>query len=146
MSTMTATTNPPAPAATGPAEIVGVRHKLSALWTAVLFVFVYVDLFSFFRPDVRADIEAGEIAGFTIGEGFLLATTIYVVIPSVMVFLSLVLPRKVARPTTIALAVAYLLTIVAGAVGEWGYYIFGSIVEAALLVTMIVLARRWTTD
>lgn len=57
-----------------------------------------------FRPDVRAEIAAGEIAGFTIGQGFLLATTTYVLIPSVMVFLSLVLPRKVARPATITLA------------------------------------------
>lgn len=143
---MNATTKQAAPAAVGPAELVGVRHKLSALWTAMLFVFAYVDLFSFYRPDFRAALESGEVAGFAIDEGFLLATTTYVLIPSVMVFLSLVLPRKVARPTTIALAVVYSVTIAVGAVGEWGYYIVGSLVEAALLVTMVVLARRWTTD
>ena len=61
---------------------VNVRIKISALWTAMLFVFAYVDIFSFYRPDVRADIEAGQISGFTVNQSFLLATTIYIVIPA----------------------------------------------------------------
>ena len=48
---------------------VNVRIKISALWAAMMFVFAYVDLFSLYRPDFRAGIEAGEIAGFTIGQG-----------------------------------------------------------------------------
>ena len=47
---------------------VNVRVKISALWTAMLFVFVYVDLFSLYRPDVRADIASGQLAGFTIND------------------------------------------------------------------------------
>jgi hypothetical protein len=31
---------------------VNVRIKLSALWTSMLFVFAYVDLFSLYQPDV----------------------------------------------------------------------------------------------
>ena len=65
---------------------VNVRIKISALWTSMLFVFAYVDLFSVYRPDFRADLEAGEIGGFTVNQSFLLGTTIYVVIPSLMVF------------------------------------------------------------
>ena len=44
---------------------VNVRIKISALWTSMLFVFAYVDLFSLYRRDVRADLEAGAIGGFT---------------------------------------------------------------------------------
>ena len=47
------------------------RIKISALWTTMLFIFVCVDLFSLYRSDVRADIEAGKIAAFTIGQGYL---------------------------------------------------------------------------
>ena len=65
---------------------VNVRVKISALWTGLLFVFAYLDIFSLYRPDFRAEIEAGEISGFPIGEAFLLATTVYVLIPSLMVF------------------------------------------------------------
>ncbi len=34
----------------------------------MLFVFVYVDLFSLYRADIRADLEAGEMATFSIGQ------------------------------------------------------------------------------
>ena len=33
---------------------VSVRIKISALWTAMLFVFAYVDIYGLFRADVRA--------------------------------------------------------------------------------------------
>ena len=39
--------------------IVNVRIKIAALWTAMLFVFAYVDLFNLYRPDFRADQPAG---------------------------------------------------------------------------------------
>ena len=54
---------------------VNVRVKLSALWASMLFVFAYVDLFSLYRPDVRADLEAGELAGFTVDRAVLLGPT-----------------------------------------------------------------------
>jgi hypothetical protein len=40
---------------------VNVRTKISALWTSMLFVFAYVDLFSLYRADFRANLEAGEV-------------------------------------------------------------------------------------
>jgi hypothetical protein len=79
---------------------VNVRIKISALWASMLFVFAYVDLFSTYRPDVRADLQAGEIGGFTVNQSFLLGTTIYVVIPSLMVFGVLILRPRVNRIAT----------------------------------------------
>jgi hypothetical protein len=122
---------------------VNVRIKISALWTAMLFVFAYVDIFGFFRADVRADLEAGVIGGFTVNETFLLATTIYIVIPSLMVFGALVLRPRVNRIGNMALSMIYALTIIAGAVGEWNYYILGSAVEVALLAAIFHYARAW---
>jgi Family of unknown function (DUF6326) len=124
-------------------SLVNVRIKISALWTSMLFVFAYVDLFSLYRPDFRADIEAGEIAGFTINEAFLLAVTVYVVVPSLMVFFSLVLRPGVNRIVNITLATIYLVTIAAGTIGEWSYYILGSIIEAALLAAIVFYAWTW---
>jgi hypothetical protein len=122
---------------------VNVRIKISALWTAMLFVFAYVDIFSLYRPDFRADIEAGRISGFTVNRSFLLATTIYIVIPSLMVFGTLVLRPKVNRLANIALSIIYALTIVAGAIGEWNYYILGSAIELALLAAIAYHAWTW---
>ncbi len=125
---------------------VNVRIKISALWTSMLFVFAYVDLFSLYRPDFRADLEAGEIAGFTVNQAFLLATTAYVAIPSLMLFLTLVLRPRVNRIANIALAVVYALTIVAGAIGEWNYYILGSAIEVALLAAIVYYAWTWPKE
>jgi hypothetical protein len=122
---------------------VNVRIKLSALWTSMLFVFAYVDLFSLYRSDVRADLEAGEVSGFTVDQSFLLGTTIFVVVPSLMVFAALVLRPPVNRIVNIALGLVYALAIIAGAIGEWGYYVLGSAIEVALLAAIVYYAWAW---
>ena len=122
---------------------VNVRIKLSALWTSTLFVFAYVDLFSLYRPDFRADVEAGEIGGFTVNHAFLLGTTTYVVIPSLMVSLSLILRPRVSRNANLALSVVYALTIIVGAIGEWSYFILGSAIEVMLLAGIVYYAWTW---
>jgi hypothetical protein len=119
------------------------RFKIAALWASMLFVFVCVDLFSLYREDVRADIEAGTIAVFSIGQGYLLGVTFYVALPSLMLFLSLVLPVNVTRMANIVLAVVYGLTIAGSAVGEWNYFILGSVIEAALLAGIVYYAWTW---
>jgi hypothetical protein len=125
---------------------VNVRIKISALWTSMLFVFAYVDLFSLYRRDVRADLEAGEIGGFTVNQPFLFGTTVYVVIPSVMVFVALVLRPHVNRIANIALGLVYAITIIAGAIGEWGYYVLGSGIEVALLAAIVYYAWTWPKE
>jgi hypothetical protein len=125
---------------------VNVRIKISALWTSMLFVFVYVDLFSLYRPDIRADIEAGELGGFTINRSFLLGTTAYVIIPGVMVFGALVLRPRVDRIVNIVLGIMYALTIIGAAIGEWSYYLLGSAVEVAQLAAIVYLSWTWPKE
>jgi hypothetical protein len=125
---------------------VNVRIKISALWASMLFVFAYVDLFSLYRSDFRADLEAGEISGFTVDRSFLLGSTVYVVVPSLMVFVALVLRPRVNRIANVALAIVYALTVIAGAIGEWSYYILGSAVEVALLAAIVYYAWTWPKE
>jgi len=122
---------------------VSVRVKLSGLWASVLFVFAYVDLFSLYRADVRSGLEAGELGGFEVNQTFLVATTAYIVIPSLMVFLVLVLRPGINRVANLVVSVGYALTIVGAAVGEWGYYVLGSVVEVALLAAVAFYAWTW---
>jgi Family of unknown function (DUF6326) len=122
---------------------VNVRTKISALWTSMLFVFAYVDLFSLYRPDFRADLEAGEVGGFTVDQSFLLGTTAYVVIPSLMVFCALILRPRVNRIANIVLGVVYALTIIGAAIGEWNYFVLGSAVEVVQLAAVVYYAWTW---
>jgi hypothetical protein len=120
-----------------------VRIKLSALWTSMLFVFAYVDLFSLYRPDIRADLEAGEVGGFAVDQAFLAGTTAYVVIPALMVFGAVALPPRINRIANIGLGFVYAVTIVGGAIGEWTYYVLGSAIEVACLAAIVYYAWTW---
>jgi len=118
------------------------RLKVSALWTAILFIFAYVDLFSLYRPDFRANIESGKVAAFAINQTFLFFVTLYIVIPSLMIYLTLVMRPSLNRLVNIVVAAFYAVTIAGGAVGEWNYYVLGSVIEALLLA--VVVHHAWT--
>ena len=80
---------------------------------------------------------------FEVGQVFLLITTIYVAVPAVMIYLSLVLPYRANRVVNIVLPAIYAVTIIGAAIGEWGYYVAGSLIEVVLLVLVIVYSARW---
>jgi hypothetical protein len=122
---------------------VDIRLKIAALWIATLFIFAHVDLFSLYRPDVRADLEAGRLFAFDVSQTFLFFTTLYIIFPSLMIYLTLVLPRGITRGLNVVLAAAYAVTIVGSAVGEWGYFVLGSAAEAAFLGAVIYHAWTW---
>jgi len=121
---------------------IDIRLRLSALWVSTMLVFLYVDLFTLYRADVRQGLDEGTISVFEVGEPFLLGITVYVIVPSLMVYLTLVMPRPINRPVSIVVAVIYATTIAGSAVGEWTYFILGSVVEVALLA--IVIHHAWT--
>ena len=65
-----------------------------------MFIFAYVGLFSLYRPDVRTDLESQKLAAFDIDQVFLLGVTLYVIIPSMMIYLTLVMGRHLSRSST----------------------------------------------
>ena len=122
------------------------RIVLSGLWTSMLFVFAYVDIFAFFRADMIKGALAGEVpgVGFEIDQTFLALTTLYILLPSLMVAGSLLLPYRFNRIANLTLAPIYALTILGGMFGEtWAYYLIGSGVELVLLVAIARVAYRW---
>ncbi len=122
-------------------EPIDTRIKMSALWIAMVFVFAYVDIFSLYKPGIIDDIQAGKIYVFDITQTFLFFTTLFIVIPSLMVFFTLVLPPRANRATNTIVPGIYAVVVIGNAVGEWSYYIFGSVVEAVLLAGVIAYAR-----
>ena len=123
-----------------------VRTVLAALWTSTLFMFAYVDIFTFFRADVIKGALAGKVSGpgFEINQGFLLLTTLYIVVPSLMIAGTMLLRANLARMLNLVISGLYFVSIVVSAVGEhWAYYLVGSAVECALLAAIAVVARGW---
>jgi Family of unknown function (DUF6326) len=122
---------------------VGVRLKISALWVVLLFLYAYGDIFGFFKPGQIEEVVSGEISGIDITEGFLFAVSVYVAAASVMIFLTLVLRPAAARWSNIVLAILYVVTIAAAAIGESAYYWFLSAVEIATLLLVVRYAWTW---
>jgi hypothetical protein len=125
---------------------IDVKLVLSALWIAMLIVFAYVDIFGFFRADNLEAALDGKVAatGVAIDQVFLVFTTAYVLIPTLMVVLSLVLRPRVNRIANIVVALVYAVSIVAFSVGEtWAYYLLGSAVEVVLLMAIVRMAWTW---
>ena len=125
---------------------VDVKLVLSALWIAMLFVFAYVDIFAFFREDVLRAALDGKVGttALTVNQGFLTSALVYILLPSLMVVLSLVLKPRVNRMTNLVLSVLYSATIVYSCIGEtWVYYLLGSAVEVVLLLAIARTAWKW---
>ncbi len=119
---------------------------LSGLWISMLFIFAYVDIFGFWRADVINGALVGRVpgAGFEINQRFLLLTTIYVLVPSLMVVVSLLAPARISRTTNIVVSLMYGASVVASIVGEtWMYFILGSVVEVLLLLAIARVAWTW---
>lgn len=124
---------------------VDVKVVLSGLWISMLMVFAYVDIFGFFRADMIQGALAGKlpVVGFAINQRFLLLTTIYIVIPSLMVVVALVAPARINRTSNIVIGALYIVSIVAGMGDPWKYYVLGSAVEVALLIAIIRVSVKW---
>ena len=125
---------------------VDVKIVLAALWTAMLFVFAYVDIFAYLRDDVLRAALDGKVAGLDVdaSQGFLTATLLYIVVPSLMVVLSLLLKPRANRISNITLSALYAVTIVVSCIGEtWAYYLIGSGIEVLLLAVIARTAWKW---
>ncbi len=122
---------------------VPVRLKLSALWVSVMFLYVYVDIFNFFKPGTIEDILVGRVWVLDITPAFALGGLVLLTVPSLMIFLSLALPARQARWTNIVAASVYIPVSVGNVIGEtWSFYFFGAAVETALLA--LVIRYAWT--
>ncbi len=124
---------------------VPIRLKLSALWASVMFCYIYADYFSLWQPGTLHGMADGQ--GLLATQGALLGASVLMAVPSVMVFLPLVLPTHVNRWVNIVLGAVYTLVIIAGMIiavmrGAWVFYIFFNVIEVALTLTVVVLAWR----
>lgn len=125
---------------------INVKIKLSAFWITVNLLYIYVDVYSYYIPGEIEKIIAGEVAftGIEVTQAFLLVVIILMTIPSIMVFLSLILPAKANRWTNISVGVFEIIFVAGGVIGEtWAFYIFGSIVEVVLLSLIVWYAWKW---
>jgi hypothetical protein len=122
---------------------VHVRFKLFALWTSVMFFYIYGDYFELYQPGKLQDMLSGRMPFGAIFQGALLGMAAVMIIPSLMPFLSLVLPAAVNRWVNIVFGVIYSLIMIVVIRGGWHYYVLFGLIEITLTVLIVWFAWTW---
>lgn len=123
---------------------VNVRIKLSALWTAVMFCYIYGDYFELYVPH--------KVEGLLNGQNMLdsplklFTATFILTIPALMIFLSLLLSPKLTKWLNFGIGIFFtLFTLLVGiaSISEWRiFYVFLSIIES--VITLVIIWQAWT--
>lgn len=120
------------------------KLKISSLWASLMFCYVYGDYFGLFMPNRLAGMNAGKFLPLGMATpGVLLGVSAMMAVPSVMVFLSLVLPPQINRWLNMGLAVLYGAIMLMTMPDSPPFYIFFGVVEIGLTLTIIWMAWTW---
>jgi len=120
-----------------------VRIKLAALWTSVMFCYIYADYFGLYVPGRLQRMQKGTMGPLgSVTQGVLLGTSAVMVVPSIMIFLSVALTPKLARWLNVVFGALYTLIILM-TMWRWAFYVFYGVVEIVLTLLVVVYAWRW---
>jgi len=124
---------------------INTRFKLSALWTSVMFCYIYGDYFELYIPK--------KVEGLLNGHNLLdtplklFAATVMLTIPALMISLSLILKPPLSRLLNIILGIFFttiMLIIAASSLTQWQiFYVFLAIVESGITSIIVWLAWTW---
>lgn len=124
-----------------------VQVRIAAAWTSLMFLYVYVDVFNFYKPGVVDGILDGFIWEFPISATLLTVFLVSLSIPAVMVVLSIVLPARANRVTNLVVAsilIPYAIINAAGETWEWAaFYVVSIGIEVLLLALILRSAWMW---
>lgn len=124
---------------------INTKIKLSALWTSVMFCYIYGDYFSLYVPNKVADF----ISGQTLLDSpiRLFSASVLMVIPSLMIFVSVIAKPKINRLLNILFGIIYtaimLLIAFSSIAPWWSFYVFLAIVESILTAAIVWIAVKW---
>lgn len=121
-----------------------VQMKLSALWASLMFLYIYADFLSLYRPGQMEEAMAGRMGPLPVTQGSVLAAAVLMLIPALMIYLSPALQPRAARWANIVVGLLYTAVNVWNLVGEtWAFYLLFGIVEIALTLLIVGYAWRW---
>ncbi|MGO4502719.1 MULTISPECIES: DUF6326 family protein [unclassified Dyella] len=133
------------PSAKAPLEDlkVPVKLKLAGLWTSLMFLYIYVDYFGLYQPGNLQDMLKGNMGPLgPTTQGVLLGTSLLMAVPSLMIFLSLVMKPMLSRVLNIFLGLVYAIIMLVTMPGAWTFYLVMGAIEIAL--SLLIVWHAWT--
>lgn len=122
---------------------VDVRIKIAALWIMLMILYLYNDFFSLFTPGALEEMNQGMMGPFPVTQMSLFSGVLLMVIPTLMIYTTLVLADKLNRIVNIIVSSLYIVVMIASVIGEWWFYIFMGVVEIMINLMIIYHAIVW---
>jgi hypothetical protein len=111
-----------------------------------MFLYVYVDIYGFYKPGVVDGILNGQVFEFEVSALLLTTFVALLGIPAMMVMLSTALPARVNRMANLVIATLYIPVTVFNAAGEtweWAPF-YGLSIALELVLLAAILRWAWT--
>lgn len=122
-----------------------IKIKLSALWTSVVFCYLYGDYFELYVPEKVDSLITG--VNVLDSPTKLLIASLILGIPSLMVALSILLNPKVNRFLNVFFGILFTLMMVFIGVNSltpwYSFYVFFAFLESAITISIVFLAWNW---
>lgn len=123
---------------------INVKLKISALWITIMFCYVYGDYIEIYVPGVL--VEAMEVKATAETQLEFFAVAFLMVIPSVMIFFTLMLKPKVNRWLNMILPMFYIFLLISvNLSGGWAFYLFLTGIEIVISIAICQYAYKWPT-
>jgi len=121
---------------------INVKLKLSALWVAVMFCYVYGDYIQVYVPGILA--KAMEVEANAAKQVEFTVVAVLMAIPSLMIFFSLILKPKINRWLNIGLATFFIiLNIMVNLSETWVFYLLLTAIETMINIAIVWYAWKW---
>ncbi len=128
---------------------INVKVKLALFWVALMFFYLYKDLFSFFKPGTVEELVGGSLEGIVFTQELLFGAALLMALPSIMIFLSLTLKAKLNRMVNIIVGIFHMVVLVGTMLvpGDlWVFYATYMVFEAVFIVLIVWHAWKWPTQ
>lgn len=122
---------------------VPIRVKLGALWASLMSLYIYNDYFKLYRPGALTGMMAGQMGPLGhAGDTVLIAVSIVLALPALMIALSVLLPSRASYWLNIPLALAYSAIEGLTVMGAYPAYQIVVAMEIGVTLTILALAIR----
>ena len=124
-----------------------IRVKLAGLWTALMLLYIYCDIYSTFRTGHLEEAIAGKMGPFDVSQITLAVFGMLMIVPIFMIPACLFLKANIVKLANIIIGIVYALVNIGNLVGEtWLYYWIYGIFELAATVCIIIFAFKWEKE
>ncbi|CAL2075888.1 conserved membrane protein of unknown function [Tenacibaculum sp. 190524A02b] len=133
---------------------INIKLKLASLWTVMIFLYIYTDYFTLMMPGKIEAYMSQDLGIFKITPFILVIFALILIVPSLMIFLSLVLRPIINKWLNIVVAIVWssmsFLILISdlfdGSLPWSAFYDLYQLVEIVIFIIIIRTSLKWPKE